>query len=205
MPDESEAAEDRAEQAEDEIAADVFTAGALIFIKGVAVRGRADDAVSKDKIAAVKLALEKFTYFIILIAWEMLSESLYCGRVVAFGEDLIGFVKGKSFGNVGLGAFLFHRDYLHFCLYRQYQRSKRQREKQEKKGRKMRELREKAGLTQCGLAEKVGVQRSTVAMWETGQRYPRPDKLLKLEALFGVPAGDIIRAINEAAERKAKD
>lgn len=68
----------------------------------------------------------------------------------------------------------------------------------------MRELREKAGLTQCGLAEKVGVQRSTVAMWETGQRYPRPDKLLKLEALFGVPAGDIIRAINEAAEKNER-
>ena len=69
----------------------------------------------------------------------------------------------------------------------------------------MRELREKAGLTQCGLAEKVGVDRTTVTKWENGQVYPRPDKLLKLEALFGVPAGDIIRAINEAAERSAKD
>lgn len=69
----------------------------------------------------------------------------------------------------------------------------------------MRELREKAGLTQGELAERLGVTQSTITYWETGKCYPRPDKLLKLEALFGVPAGDIIRAINEAAEKNAKD
>ena len=58
-------------------------------------------------------------------------------------------------------------------------------------------LRQSTQLTQEELAKKLGVQRSTVAMWETGKAYPRPDKLLKLEELLGVPAGDIIRAINE--------
>lgn len=69
----------------------------------------------------------------------------------------------------------------------------------------MRELREKAGLTQGELAERLGVTQSTITYWETGKCYPHPDKLLKLEALFGVPAGDIIRAINEAAEKNDKD
>ena len=69
----------------------------------------------------------------------------------------------------------------------------------------MRELREKAGLTQGELAERLGVTQSTITYWETGKCYPRPDKLLKLEELLGVPAGDIIRAINEAAEKNAKD
>lgn len=63
-------------------------------------------------------------------------------------------------------------------------------------------LRESAKLTQEEMAEKVGVNRTTVSMWETGKAYPRPDKLLKLEKLLGVPAGDIIRAISEAAEER---
>lgn len=205
MPDKSEATEDRAEQAEDEVAADVFTAGALLLEKGISVRSRTKTLVTGDEVAAIDLAIKKRGHLIILVDGEMLPKIRCAGGVSAFGEDLIGFIKRKPLRGFRLGTLLFHRDYLHFCRYRQYQRSKQQREKQEKKGRKMRELREKAGLTQCGLAEKVGVQRSTVAMWETGQRYPRPDKLLKLEALFGVPAGDIIRAINEAAEKNAKD
>lgn len=69
----------------------------------------------------------------------------------------------------------------------------------------MNRLRQSAQLTQEELAKKLGVQRSTVAMWETGQAYPRPDKLLKLEELLGVPAGDIIRAINEAKQKSAQD
>lgn len=69
----------------------------------------------------------------------------------------------------------------------------------------MRELREKAGLTQGELAERLGVTQSTITYWETGKCYPRPDKLLRLEALFGVPAGDIIRAINESAENRKEE
>lgn len=30
-----------------------------------------------------------------------------------------------------------------------------------------------AGLTQAELAEKIGVTRSAVALWETGRKYPR--------------------------------
>lgn len=36
-------------------------------------------------------------------------------------------------------------------------------------------LRKEKGLTQDELAQKLGVSKSSVAMWETGQRLPSPD------------------------------
>lgn len=42
--------------------------------------------------------------------------------------------------------------------------------------RKMKELREKAGITQEQLAKILNINRSTVAMWETGESKPRAEK-----------------------------
>ena len=67
------------------------------------------------------------------------------------------------------------------------------------------QLRKNVSMTQADIAKKIGVDISAVTKWETGQAYPRPDKLLKLEELLGVPAGDIIRAINEAKQKSAQD
>lgn len=69
----------------------------------------------------------------------------------------------------------------------------------------LKDLRISIGCKQYQLAKNLGVATSTVCMWENGEAYPRPDKLLKLEELFGVPAGDIIRAINEAAENRKEE
>ena len=46
-------------------------------------------------------------------------------------------------------------------------------------GRRIRELRERLGATQAGLAKRLGVDRVTVARWETGARQPRSRWLLE--------------------------
>ena len=60
-------------------------------------------------------------------------------------------------------------------------------------------------IKQADLSMQLNVAQSTIASWESGKAYPRPDKLLKLEKLLGVPAGDIIRAINESAENRNEE
>lgn len=46
--------------------------------------------------------------------------------------------------------------------------------------------RRRAGLSQEGLAEQVGVSRQAVSKWECGDAIPEPAKLLALSRLFGV-------------------
>lgn len=45
---------------------------------------------------------------------------------------------------------------------------------------KIKELREKRNLTQADLAKRLGVTRSLIAKWETGQATPRTIILAKL-------------------------
>lgn len=47
-------------------------------------------------------------------------------------------------------------------------------------------------LTQQALADALGTQRSTVAMWETGQSKPRADTLIKLAAIFGCTVDELL-------------
>jgi len=47
-------------------------------------------------------------------------------------------------------------------------------------------LRQEAGLTQKELAEKLGVSRGTIGMYEIGQRDPDTETLRKLSDIFGV-------------------
>ena len=53
-------------------------------------------------------------------------------------------------------------------------------------GEKVKELREKAGLTQRQLAAQIGVSKSTVALYETQERGPSSDSLVKLSKMFHV-------------------
>ena len=48
--------------------------------------------------------------------------------------------------------------------------------------------RRRAGLSQEGLAEQLGVSRQAVSKWECGDAIPEPAKLLALSRLFGVTA-----------------
>ena len=49
---------------------------------------------------------------------------------------------------------------------------------------RLKELRKKNNMTQVQLADKLGVSKGTVAMWETGHRSPSVEMILKLSDVF---------------------
>lgn len=53
-------------------------------------------------------------------------------------------------------------------------------------------LREKSGLTQQGLADKMGLTNRAVGAWESGRSRPRLDKMQKLADLFDVSVADLM-------------
>ena len=55
------------------------------------------------------------------------------------------------------------------------------------------DLRKAAGLTQQQLADKMGVNRSTVAMWETGVNAPKTKMLLALAEVLGCSVEDLLK------------
>nr|DAF26473.1 MAG TPA: Repressor protein CI [Caudoviricetes sp.] len=50
---------------------------------------------------------------------------------------------------------------------------------------KIKEMRLAAGLTQQDVADRMGVDRSTVSYWETNTSYPRGEQIPKLADIFG--------------------
>lgn len=46
-------------------------------------------------------------------------------------------------------------------------------------------LREQKGMKQKELAEEMGIERSTIAKWETGATNPATEKLPKLAGILG--------------------
>lgn len=56
----------------------------------------------------------------------------------------------------------------------------------------IRELRTKRGWSQGTLADKLGVTKSTVSMWENGKTVPSSDKLPMLASLFGVTVTELL-------------
>jgi transcriptional regulator with XRE-family HTH domain len=52
-------------------------------------------------------------------------------------------------------------------------------------------LRKKATFTQESLAKELGVDRSTIAKWETGTSFPRAEMLPKLAKLFDCSIDDL--------------
>ena len=57
----------------------------------------------------------------------------------------------------------------------------------------IKQKRESKGLTQEELGKKIGVNRSTVAMWETGEAMPRADKLPELAKILGCSIDDLYK------------
>ncbi len=53
--------------------------------------------------------------------------------------------------------------------------------------------RQKNKLSQEQLASKLGVDRSTVAKWETGEAMPRADKLPELAKILGCTIDDLFK------------
>lgn len=58
---------------------------------------------------------------------------------------------------------------------------------------RIKELREAAKLTQKATAEKMNVRQSTVSMWESGEAFPRSDKLPLLAKLLGCTVDDLFK------------
>ena len=58
-------------------------------------------------------------------------------------------------------------------------------------------LRNAAKLTQDGLAEKLGVDRSTVAKWETGDALPRAGMLPNIASILKCSVDDLLCPISE--------
>ena len=56
-----------------------------------------------------------------------------------------------------------------------------------------RNMRKKQNLTQEELAKKLGVERSTVAKWETEKSIPRVDALLKMSSIFGCTMDELLK------------
>ena len=67
----------------------------------------------------------------------------------------------------------------------------------------IKKAREKAGLTQQGLADELGVSQSTVAMWETQKSLPRTDKLPALAKILGCTIDDLLKG--EESDERIKD
>lgn len=57
----------------------------------------------------------------------------------------------------------------------------------------IRSFRKKKSLTQRELSEKIGVKRSTVAMWESGLVKPRADNLIAMARLFNCTTDELLR------------
>lgn len=56
------------------------------------------------------------------------------------------------------------------------------------------ELRKAAGLTQDMLSKRLGVERTTVTKWETGESNPRTDKLPDIAKALNCTLDDLFDA-----------
>ena len=63
------------------------------------------------------------------------------------------------------------------------------------------ERRNTMGLTQSDLAEKLGVERSTVAKWESGAAAPRAVTLLRLAKILQCPAEELFEECDDDTAR----
>ena len=62
------------------------------------------------------------------------------------------------------------------------------------------EAMDELGFNQARLARDLGVSRTIVSSWFKGQKFPRPDKLLKLGVALGLPFQDIVQKSVTVAE-----
>jgi transcriptional regulator with XRE-family HTH domain len=53
-------------------------------------------------------------------------------------------------------------------------------------------LRKRADLTQCQVAEKLGVDRTTVSKWDIGINLPRAELLPKIALLYGCDVSELL-------------
>lgn len=59
--------------------------------------------------------------------------------------------------------------------------------------------RENAGFTQKEVADKLGLDQSSVSLWETGKTAPRASVLVKLAGLYGVTVDELLEQSQDTA------
>ena len=64
-------------------------------------------------------------------------------------------------------------------------------------GEVIKDHRTRCGMTQEFVAEQLGVSRQAVSKWENGTSEPTTSNLLALAKLFGVPAEELLRSIEQ--------
>ena len=57
---------------------------------------------------------------------------------------------------------------------------------------KIKAYRKQCGMSQAELANRVGVERSAVAKWESGKSLPQAAHLVKLAEIFGCSVDEIL-------------
>ena len=67
-------------------------------------------------------------------------------------------------------------------------------------GNNIRQMREQTGLTQVELGKCIGVTGVTIMRYETGQREPRFDQVLKIAAALDVPPAQLFGIDVEAVD-----
>jgi len=63
--------------------------------------------------------------------------------------------------------------------------------------KRLKKYRLDAGLTIYSLADRMGVNYSTVSYWENGLKFPRPAKLMELEDVFDKGYRDLFEDLTE--------
>lgn len=61
----------------------------------------------------------------------------------------------------------------------------------------IKELRIRQGITQLQLSEKMGITQATVALWESGDNYPRADKLPEIARVLRCTVNDLFLENND--------
>ncbi len=70
---------------------------------------------------------------------------------------------------------------------------------------KIREIRQKNNITQKHLAEKLGVSRQALCMWESDKRELKAPILKKISKIFGVQIDELMNIKNESIVKKEMD
>lgn len=73
--------------------------------------------------------------------------------------------------------------------------------------KRLRKYRSDRGFTIYSLADRLGVSYSSVSYWETGEKFPRHEKIMKLEEIFGVHYSELFTDMTpeEVQEFEARD
>lgn len=53
-------------------------------------------------------------------------------------------------------------------------------------------MREKNGMSQEVVAKRLGIDRSAIAKWETGEAMPRVERLIQLSRLYGCTIDELL-------------